>query len=319
MQNLLTQLLGDRLRHWRIDIAGVFRRDRFDQHDPAFFIRHRVVHYSFRNDVYVAGVELNLVTFELHPQPSAHDQKEFVLIRMVVPNELAFYFRDLYVLIVDTADHFWRPVFANLVKALFNIGFHPGVTSRVEIIRLIKYKRQLDMSQKVDVTIRRGNSDDARLLAELGAYTFHETFAVDNTSEDMDAYLASNFNVAQQTAELAHPASTFLIAEVDGQAAGYAKLHAAEPPKEIEGGRPIELVRLYVSSEWFGRGVGEALMRACLDEARNTGHETLWLGVWERNARAQAFYRKWDFRAVGEHMFQLGSDEQRDILMERAL
>jgi ribosomal protein S18 acetylase RimI-like enzyme len=175
------------------------------------------------------------------------------------------------------------------------------------------------MSQKVDVTIRRANSDDARLLAELGAHTFHETFAVDNTSEDMDAYLASHFNVAQQTAELAHPAATFLIAEVEEQPAGYAKLQADEPSKEIEGAKPIELVRLYVSSEWFGRGVGEALMRACLDEARRAGHETIWLGVWERNARAQAFYRKWDFRAIGEHMFQLGSDEQRDILMERAL
>jgi len=98
-----------------------------------------------------------------------------------------------------------------------------------------------------------------------------------------------------------------------------AKLHAGEPPKEIEGAKPIELVRLYVSQEWLGRGAGEALMRACVDETRNTGHETLWLGVWERNARAQAFYRKWDFRAVGEHMFQLGSDMQRDILMERTL
>lgn len=175
------------------------------------------------------------------------------------------------------------------------------------------------MTQKVHVTIRQANSNDANLLAELGARTFQETFAADNTREDMDAYLAAHFSVAQQNAELAHPASTFLIAEVDGVAAGYAKLHAGEPPKEIEGPKPVELVRLYVSQEWLGRGAGEALMRACLDEARSAGHETIWLGVWERNARAQAFYRKWDFRAVGEHMFQLGSDAQRDILMERAL
>jgi ribosomal protein S18 acetylase RimI-like enzyme len=175
------------------------------------------------------------------------------------------------------------------------------------------------MSEKVQVTIRRANSNDAELLAELGARTFKETFAADNTNEDMEVYLAAHFSVAQQTAELAHAASTFLIAEVEEQAAGYAKLHAGEPPKDIEGTKAIELVRLYVSSEWFGRGVGEALMRACVDEARNTGYETLWLGVWERNARAQAFYHKWDFRAVGEHVFQLGQDMQRDILMERAL
>jgi len=175
------------------------------------------------------------------------------------------------------------------------------------------------MIQTPDVRLRRANPDDASLLAELGARTFSETFAADNNPEDMAAYLASSFNLAQQTGELADPASTFLIAEVDGVAAGYAKLHAGEPEEGIEGAKPVELVRLYVLREWFGRGVGEVLMRKCVDEARRAGHETIWLGVWERNGRAQAFYRKWNFRAVGKHVFQLGSDPQTDILMERAV
>jgi ribosomal protein S18 acetylase RimI-like enzyme len=110
-----------------------------------------------------------------------------------------------------------------------------------------------------------------------------------------------------------------LIAEVGGVAAGYAKLRSGESAEGIEGDKPVELVRLYVSREWLGRGVGEALMRACVDGARLAGHETIWLGVWERNGRAQAFYRKWGFRAVGEHVFRLGADPQRDILMERAV
>ena len=175
------------------------------------------------------------------------------------------------------------------------------------------------MTQNPGLTMRRGTLNDAGLLSELGALTFSETFAADNTPEDLAAYIATSFNVAQQTVELEDPASTFLIAEVDGRAAGYAMLHEGQPEKDVEGANAIELVRLYVSREWLGRGIGEELMRACIDEARQTGHETLWLGVWERNGRAQAFYRKWNFRAVGEHMFQLGSDMQRDILMERPL
>lgn len=175
------------------------------------------------------------------------------------------------------------------------------------------------MIQSVRVTIRNADTTDADLLAELGRRTFEETFAVDNTAEDMAAYLASSFNPARQTAELADPASIFLIAEVSGVAAGYAKLHPGKTPKEIEGSSPIELVRLYVLREWLGRGVGEALMRACLNEARSAGYETIWLGVWERNVRAQAFYRKWNFRDVGEQVFLLGSDQQRDIVMERAV
>ena len=175
------------------------------------------------------------------------------------------------------------------------------------------------MTQIPEPTIRHGTVADAGLLAELGARTFSETFAADNTPEDLAAYIAASFNVAQQTAELEDPASIFLIAEVDGRAAGYARLRHGEAEQGIQGARPVELVRLYVSREWLGRGIGAQLMRACLDEARHAGHETIWLGVWERNPRAQAFYRKWNFHPVGEHSFRLGSDLQRDILMERAL
>lgn len=175
------------------------------------------------------------------------------------------------------------------------------------------------MSQNSDLTIRRAEPGDAGLLAELGARTFSETFAADNSPEDMAAYLAASFDPARLTDELSDPASAFFVAEVGGRAAGYAQLHAGEPAEGVEGPKPVELVRLYVSREWLGRGVGEALMRACVDGARQAGHRTIWLGVWERNGRAQAFYRKWDFREVGEHVFQLGSDPQRDILMERAL
>ena len=175
------------------------------------------------------------------------------------------------------------------------------------------------MTQIPVVTIRRGTLEDAVLLSELGARTFSDTFAADNTPEDLATYLAANFNVAQQTAELEDPGSTFLIADVDGRAAGYAMLHDGEPEQGVTGINPVELVRLYVSHEWLGRGIGEQLMRACINEAQQAGHDTLWLGVWERNARAQAFYRKWNFHTVGEHMFQLGSDLQRDLVMERAL
>jgi len=179
--------------------------------------------------------------------------------------------------------------------------------------------QRIDMNQKPDVMIRRANLEDAGLLADLGARTFGQTFASDNTPEDMAAYIAASFNLAQQTAELSDPASTFLIAEVNGLAAGYAMLRAGEAAEGVEGSKPVELVRLYVSREWLGRGVGAVLMNACLNEAQQAGHKTIWLGVWERNGRAQAFYRKWNFRAVGEHVFQLGSDPQRDILMERAV
>jgi ribosomal protein S18 acetylase RimI-like enzyme len=163
------------------------------------------------------------------------------------------------------------------------------------------------------------NIRDAEMLAELGARTFSETFAADNSAEDMAAYLAASFGKAQQRSELADPEALFLIAEVEGVAAGYAKLKIGDAPDGITNKLPIELVRLYAAQQWLGRGVGSALMQSCIDHSRQRGRRILWLGVWENNQRARAFYRKWQFREVGTHIFQLGQDAQTDILMERSL
>src|SRR6266404_6364135 len=168
-------------------------------------------------------------------------------------------------------------------------------------------------------TIRRATVADATLLADLGRRIFYETFAADNTPEDMAAYLATSFSREQLAAELADPRATFLNVEINATAVGYAMLRSGETPKEVSGEKPIEVVRFYVSQEWHGRGIGESLMQRCLEETRRRDYQTLWLGVWERNSLARAFYRKWNFRAVGEHVFQLGADLQNDILMQRKL
>lgn len=147
---------------------------------------------------------------------------------------------------------------------------------------------------KPGLIIRRANLDDARLLTALGARTFSETFAADNSDADMETYLASAFSEEQQTAELADPKSTIFIAESDGVAVGYAMLGSGKSLNSITNDKPIELVRLYVSRDQIGLGVGAALMQLCIKEAACRGYRTLWLGVWENNQRAQAFYRKWE-------------------------
>jgi ribosomal protein S18 acetylase RimI-like enzyme len=81
----------------------------------------------------------------------------------------------------------------------------------------------------------------------------------------------------------------------------------------------MELKRLYVIRSWHGKGVAQALMHAAFDVARARGAKTLWLGVWERNERAVAFYGKHGFTRVGEHTFVLGSDPQTDWLLARPL
>src|SRR2546423_5391617 len=109
-----------------------------------------------------------------------------------------------------------------------------------------------------NLLVRRGKAEDAELLAELGARTFSEPFAPDNTPEDIAAYLASAFSPAQQAEELADPDCLFQIAETNGVPVGYALVRSGNVPPGVTGNKPIELVRLYVSRDSFGSGVGAA-------------------------------------------------------------
>jgi ribosomal protein S18 acetylase RimI-like enzyme len=170
-----------------------------------------------------------------------------------------------------------------------------------------------------EITIRRAGPSDCVLLAEFGAKAFRDAFGADNTPENMEAYLRGAFAPDIQAGELAEGGTTFLIAESDGGAVGYARLRKGGVQGVITGDRPVEIVRFYSASEWIGKGVGSALMVACLEHAVQMGHDVIWLDVWEHNPRAIAFYRKWGFRTVGTQAFQLGDDLQTDLLMQRSV
>jgi ribosomal protein S18 acetylase RimI-like enzyme len=168
-------------------------------------------------------------------------------------------------------------------------------------------------------TIRYATPADAAMLRDLAARTFYDAFAATNTPENMEAYMAEAFTPARIASELADPYATILIAEVEGVPVGYARLGGGEAPDCVSARPAMEIVRLYVEQRCHGGGVAHALMQACLDEARRAGCRGVFLGVWEHNPRAQAFYRKWDFEIVGTHIFQMGNDPQTDYWMERTL
>ena len=172
-----------------------------------------------------------------------------------------------------------------------------------------------------ELTIRQATATDAKALTDLAYTTFWDAFAhhPKNAPDDLNHYMRQAFNHDQIAAELADEKCIFLIAEIDGDPAGYAKLinDAIEPGITAE--RPVELNRLYSHQQFLGRGIGQALMDASLARAREEGRDVMWLGVWEYNPRAQRFYEKNGFRVVGSHVFQLGEDAQTDLLMQREL
>lgn len=173
-----------------------------------------------------------------------------------------------------------------------------------------------------------------RCSRRLAERTFRDTFASMNTAEDMDRHCRQSYGASIQAAEIADPARVTLVCETligeslinedlisktAGELVAYAQLRWGNAPACVQGQAPGEIQRLYVAHEWHGKGLAQQLMQACLDEMQKRGNDVIWLGVWEKNPRAIAFYQKFGFVEVGDHSFALGGDNQRDIVMARTL
>ena len=167
--------------------------------------------------------------------------------------------------------------------------------------------------------IRHATVADAAALTELGRRTYSDTFAADNTPDDLSAFLDATYSTELQARELADPSLTYLVVESENRMIAFALIRQGKRNPCIDDAGAIELQRFYVDRSSHGTGVAQQLMTACVDYTASCGAETLFLGVWERNSRALRFYGKHGFRAVGTQIFRVGSDDQTDIVMARSL
>ena len=171
------------------------------------------------------------------------------------------------------------------------------------------------------IIVRRALVEDLTLLADLAARSFRDAFEADNDPQDMEDYVSSSLSVERTRDEFGDAGNIFLIACRGDHTApiGYAKLCTTSEEPSISDQDTIEIERIYADNAEIGRGVGAALMRACLGIAEDLKCQAIWLGVWEHNERAIRFYERWGFTTVGVHPFSLGSELQNDKVMARRL
>ena len=149
---------------------------------------------------------------------------------------------------------------------------------------------------------------------------FRETYADGYDPADISEYVAHAFSPALQAAELREPGGRVLVVE-DGEHGllGFAHVRQTPTPAALAGRFALEISRFYVDRPWHGRGIARVLMSACIAEARSRGADSLWLLVYQENARAVAFYEKSGFRKSGTQPFQLGRRIDQDWLMVRII
>lgn len=170
-----------------------------------------------------------------------------------------------------------------------------------------------------EIVIRYATIEDAELIADLSRRTFYETFGYVNTKENMDKFMDEQFAREKLIREVAEPGNTFLLAFDGDVPVGYVRMREGKKFPEFDGKDSIEIARIYAVNTYIGMGVGRQMMRQCIFIAKELKKEIIWLGVWEKNPRAIAFYTKWGFEKFAEHDFLLGNDLQKDWLLMKKL
>lgn len=160
-----------------------------------------------------------------------------------------------------------------------------------------------------ELSIRAAAIDDLKLLAALGMTTCFEAYFELDPSKDLADYCLRSFNEKQLKTEFEDAGSTFLIAELNEKAVGYAKLREGKKIECMKGKNAIEVQRIYVLEKFKGRRIGESLMRRCFEIAKERGFATVWLGVWDKNVAAQKFYEKIGMQKAGWTDFSDGKNE----------
>lgn len=171
----------------------------------------------------------------------------------------------------------------------------------------------------MEVQIELASEQMASELAVLSRQTFVDAFEKDNNEQDFYAYVDEAFQESTIHQELVDPKAAFFVAYEQDSLVGYLKLRFDRTPSQLSEERALELQRIYVQQSAVGNGIGAQLMQTALDYAQANYFTTLWLGVWEHNSRAIAFYEKWGFRTFSSHLFMMGNDPQTDLLMKRTV
>lgn len=161
---------------------------------------------------------------------------------------------------------------------------------------------------------------DLPALQALAIETFRQTFAHDNSPQQLAEYFAQVYSLETLKQELANPESLHILAEVDGQPAGFLKTNWGAAQTENELDAAYEIQRLYVLQEFQGQGIGKRLFEYALEQAQQSGFEWAWLGVWEKNVKAQKFYAKYGFERFSQHAFSVSEDKvDVDWLLKKKL
>ncbi len=162
--------------------------------------------------------------------------------------------------------------------------------------------------------IRQGERRDAENLSALAIQVWLHTYATEGVSSVVSRYVLSEFSAEKFAVVFAENTATFLVAEIDENLVGYAKITAATKCPVATSSK-VELATLYVQEHFVGKGVGSALLSYAEQWAKRRANSTIWLTVNSKNGRAIEFYTKHGYAKLGITYFELGDGKYENLVL----
>lgn len=164
--------------------------------------------------------------------------------------------------------------------------------------------------------VRAATTSDAEAIARLAARTFALACPAHTAQTAIETHIRTELSTERFREHMAH--AQFLVVDAPGgEVRGYVMLVSGPPPIEADWLHPLELRRIYVDEADMGAGTAAALMAESLRIAQRDGHDWVWLGTNEENARALRFYQKSGFSIVGRRTFRVADSEESDYVLAR--
>jgi ribosomal protein S18 acetylase RimI-like enzyme len=192
-----------------------------------------------------------------------------------------------------------------------------GICEKGKQEKLLIYKKEKYV--KMTVKIKKCTREDVQLLQNISIETFNDTFKDQNSAESMKAYLERAFHSKQLEKELSNISSQFYFIYYNEELAGYLKVNMNDAQSEKIGDESLEIERIYIRYKFQGKGLGKYLLNKSVEIAIGQNKKLIWLGVWEKNENAMAFYKRMGFVQTGAHTFYMGDEEQIDFVMTKTL
>lgn len=160
----------------------------------------------------------------------------------------------------------------------------------------MKYNKIINLKNGKEALLRNGEFADG----EAVFVNFNETHA---ETDYLLSYPDENSFDAQQEAEFLKektesPNEIEIVAVVDGVVAGTAGIEAVGAKYKLKHRAELGIAIL---KEYWGLGIGKALMEACIECAKDAGYTQLELNVVAENERAVSLYKKMGFVEYGRN------------------